>query len=422
MRILARSFEADLLHPVLAIVVTAAFTAESFAQAADRPWSRHVIDNAGRGADGTRWADVNGDGLLDVVTGWEESGEIRLRLHPPREKVHQAWPGIVVGKVASPEDAVLVDLDGDGAMDVVTSCEGQTNSLFVHWAPRDRARLLDAAAWQTEAIPAAKNREAWMFAVPAQIDGRRGGDLFVGSKNRGGKNGRSGSVSWLQAPKNPRDLAAWKLRPIRTAGWIMSLVAEDFDRDGDVDVLVSDRKGERRGVVWLENPGRESVESDGEWQEHAIGAAGEEVMFLDLADMNGDGRRDVVATSKPRNVFVFEQLADPRGKWKARRFELSGNLGRAKAIRAADIDLDGCLDLVFTCEGATGGKSGVSWFRADGDAWHQRDISGTGGEKFDLVDLIDLDGDGDLDAITCEERDNLGVIWYENPARAKRAE
>ena len=29
--------------------------------------------------------------------------------------------------------------------------------------------------------------------------------------------------------------------------------------------------------------------------------------------------------------------------------------------------------------------------------------------------LADLDGDGDLDAITCEEVDNLGVFWFENP-------
>ena len=30
---------------------------------------------------------------------------------------------------------------------------------------------------------------------------------------------------------------------------------------------------------------------------------------------------------------------------------------------------------------------------------------------------VDMDGDGDLDVLTCEERDNLGVIWYENPLR-----
>jgi len=31
--------------------------------------------------------------------------------------------------------------------------------------------------------------------------------------------------------------------------------------------------------------------------------------------------------------------------------------------------------------------------------------------------FADLDGDGAVDVITCEERDNLGVIWYENPSR-----
>jgi hypothetical protein len=30
--------------------------------------------------------------------------------------------------------------------------------------------------------------------------------------------------------------------------------------------------------------------------------------------------------------------------------------------------------------------------------------------------LSDLDEDGDLDAITSEQVEQLGVIWYENPA------
>ena len=47
------------------------------------------------------------------------------------------------------------------------------------------------------------------------------------------------------------------------------------------------------------------------------------------------------------------------------------------------------------------------------------DISGAPGIKFDLVRLLDLDGDGDLDVLTNEEqeaRTGLGVMWYENPA------
>ena len=42
-------------------------------------------------------------------------------------------------------------------------------------------------------------------------------------------------------------------------------------------------------------------------------------------------------------------------------------------------------------------------------------MGGQTGVKFDRIAPADLDGDGDMDLITCEERDQLGVIWYENP-------
>src|SRR4051812_2647080 len=91
-----------------------------------RAWARHIIDNDLTGADGVRLMDINGDGRPDVATGWEEGGTIRVCLHPGNERVKEKWPGVTVGKVASPEDAVFVDLDGDGNLDVVSSCEGKT--------------------------------------------------------------------------------------------------------------------------------------------------------------------------------------------------------------------------------------------------------------------------------------------------------
>ena len=46
------------------------------------PWARHVIDASEKGADGVRLADVNGDGLPDIATGWEQSGVVKAYLHP----------------------------------------------------------------------------------------------------------------------------------------------------------------------------------------------------------------------------------------------------------------------------------------------------------------------------------------------------
>src|SRR5262245_39481562 len=106
------------------------------------PWPRHTIDGASRGADGVRLADINGDGRLDITTGWEEGGVIRVYTHPGREKVREVWPAVTVGRVRTPEDAVFTDLDADGAIDVVSSCEGKERTIFFHWAPRNTARQL----------------------------------------------------------------------------------------------------------------------------------------------------------------------------------------------------------------------------------------------------------------------------------------
>jgi hypothetical protein len=372
-------------------------------EAPKAPWARHTIDGTSKGADGVRLADANGDGRPDLVTGWEEGGEVRLYLHPGREKAKEPWPRVTVGRVRSPEDAVLADLDGDGAMDAVSACEGSARSIFIHWAPRDRAKRLDPATWTTEALPASVDRQAWMFCVPVQLDGRHGPDLLCGGKNQGAE------VGWFEAPDDPRRAADWIWHPLSAAGWVMSLLPIDLDADGDLDVLLTDRKGPLRGVRWLENPGRPGAE----WKNRFIGGRDREVMFLERADLDGDGAADLVVAAKDAPVLLLRA----RGllAWEATEIPLPPGTGSGKAPGVADLDGDGKADLVLSCEHAEGEKQGVVALL--GPARTPADISGPAGTKFDLVRILDLDGDGDLDVLTCEEIENLGVVWYENPLK-----
>jgi len=102
------------------------------------------------------------------------------------------------------------------------------------------------------------------------------------------------------------------------------------------------------------------------------------------------------------------------------------NKERTASMGVGDIDNDGKPDLVHSFEKAKGEKEGIYWLSyknipIDSD-WQWHTISGPLGIKYDKIELVDLDGDGDLDVLTCEENygidsKGLGVIWYENPIK-----
>jgi len=387
---------------VLVLFLSASLVAED-------PWKRHTIDNSSRGADGVRVADVNGDGHPDFTTGWEEGGKVRVYLNPGPEKAKELWPAVTVGNVKSPEDAVFADLDGDGAVDVVSSCEGSTQTVFVHWAPQNADDYLKPDKWETAAFPATKKKTRWMFCLPMDVDGKNGIDLVLGSKQP------NAVVGWLESPSDPRKLGEWKWHPLYEAGWIMSLMKVDLTGDGQDDVLLTDRKGPTRGLVLLEHPGQDNA--TGEWLTHRLGGEEHEVMFLDHRKVPAPGWEIVVST-KDNNLLGFSRSDKPQ-QWTQVAIPAAKNTGTMKSVRWIDVDLDGRLDLIYSCENANGKLSGLVWLESTGDPtnWKRHEVSGPEGIKFDLLQLLDLDHDGDLDVVTCEERTNLGVIWYENPTR-----
>jgi hypothetical protein len=384
-------------------------------------WTRHAIDDTLRGADGVKLADFDGDGRLEIVTGWEEGGQTRVYLHPGRERVRQRWPNVTVGRTPSVEDAVPVDFNHDGSMDIVSLCEGDARSLFVHWGSHqgDPQAIVQPARWRQAAHPPELPRIQWMFA--AEAPGQAAGEvvLIAGGKGNGAVVGRL--TARREVAADGRELLSVTWQALSPAGWIMSIVPLDVDGDGDVDVLLSDRRGSLRGVRWLENPLPDG-DDGGPWKSRFIGGRDRKVMFLTVSDLDGDGLQDVLAATKPADLLWLRRVDASGTNWEAQELRFPPDSGTAKAVAVGDLDQDGVDDLVISCEQASGQKSGVWWFQrknakslAEGD-WHN--ISGPEGTKYDLVELIDLDADGDLDVLTCEESyqgRGLGVVWYENP-------
>lgn len=391
--------------PLLVLLIVWPQTTEVAAE--ERSWPRHTIDASSRGADGVRLADVNGDGRLDIATGWEEGGVIRIYRHPDRASVSQPWPFVTVGQVGSPEDAMFVDLNGDGAIDVISCCEGKTREIFLHLAPADPASYWDGGSWSTHPLTPGSEAQMWMFCVPLSTGDRP--TLIVGSKGKGASISRLTANLERPGPSNVR------LQRLTDAGWIMSLRTIDMDGDGDLDVIFSDRKGPTRGVGWLEHPDDPAQMN---WERHLIGGTDEEVMFLDVGDLTGDGAQEVVVATRSTGVLVFRRSVTS-DEWREQMIPMPTDCGSGKGVAIADVDLDGRSDLVISCEHSED-RHGLFWLsRASDDtagAWTFQPISGRAqGVKYDRIEMLDLDSDGDLDVLTCEERDNLGVIWFENP-------
>ena len=393
-------------------------------KAADRgtPWARHAIDSGMSGCDGVRLADVDNDGDLDLAVGWEQSGGTRLYFNPGTgPDVRDKWPAIDVGAAPNVEDAMIADIDADGRMDIVSCTEGSHRRIIVHFAPT-AGDYSNSSAWTVREFPEslAGNRR-WMFAIAMDVNEDGHLDIVAAGKSDDGK------VAWLEAPTlDKRDLGNWKFHEMSAAGWVMSVIEQDMDGDNDSDILVSDRNasGGLQGVRWLENPGTLGKLRE-PWTNRFVSDQGDKPDFIDLVDMDGDGDLDVIAPSKdPDRIDWHERLDESGLNWKEHEIAFPPNMGHSKGVRVGDINLDGQLDIVISCASAEAPLSGMVWLEYansvfDSD-WIDHEISGPEGSKFDRIELIDLDGDGDLDAMTTEENFGpeslgLGAIWYENP-------
>ncbi len=363
-------------------------------------WPQHIIDNQGDGADGVRFADINGDGLLDAVSGWEEAQQVRIYLHPGVADVTRKWPkAVIASNQGALEDACFHDIDDDGATDVI-SCAEANGRIAFHWGPTDAADLLTPAAWETAAVPATRGK-SWMFAVPAQIDGICGMDIVVG--------GKFGKLLWLRCPSDSRALDEWELHEIASGGdWTMSVHPRDMDGDGDLDIVWLSRKGGSPGVRVLFNPLPDGDPASA-WDVVRVGG-NEDAMLGAVVDMDNDGRLDILAPVRDAyTIQLYHQTSDNGRQWQL--YSIPVQSTAVKGVNAGDLDGDGAIDL------AVAYVARPEWRAHNGGVlstdWSPRTLSSTGG-KLDHVELYDVDRDGDLDYLTTCENGNQ-VVWYENP-------
>ncbi|WP_146412955.1 FG-GAP repeat domain-containing protein [Crateriforma conspicua] len=366
-------------------------------------WQRHTIDNSLVGADGVRLGDFNHDGRTDIVTGWEESGVVRLYLHPGAGPATQPWPALTIGHGDSVEDAFPIDVDGDRHLEVISCHEGKTRKVMLHRPNGNTSETIDVRnpnqdatkRWLSQTLSSLAS-EQWMFGHGIQLhDGRQA--VVFGSK------GRNASITLLRPTVGtPETIEQWTPQRLRDAGWIMSLRCVDIDQDGDDDIVYSDRKGPLRGVGWLEQP--DDLSGDSPWNDHILHQSDHEVMFL-----QADPNQLFVAT---RDGVWLRIDRNDDGTWHSRPFPNPAGVPHGKAIARLN---DGRLVMTANTLDDADPTPAIGIWISDPQHTSWSRLGTAQGAKFDRIECVDIDGDGDQDILTCEERFALGVVWYENP-------
>ena len=359
--------------------------------------------------DGVNVADINQDGHRDVIAGpfWYEGPALTVK--------HEIYPGVPIARAPSPSNSMFsfaYDFSGDGYPDILVL--GRVHKHPAYWYENPGAAASRQKHWNKHFVFERIRGESpafcdidqdgtpqlvchwegrWGFVFPdltqprqpwsfRPISEREDWPQFyhgtgVGDVNGDGYQDVIINDGWFEQPTES-NRSLWKFHrkkfsPLRGGA---QMFADDIDGDGDADV-VSSLHGHQWGLAWFEQTTNEPSfvlhQIMGDRSEEAkYGVAFSQPHALEIADINGDGRTDVVCgkrrwahgpagdiePSAPPVVYWFENTLDPQGKPKFVPHLIDAASGVGTQICVADINQDGRPDVL------TASKLGTFVFRS----------------------------------------------------------
>lgn len=291
--------------------------------------------------------DVNEDGWVDLICFDFPGKEVYWYENPAGAET--LWKRNLIDSIASNESPMMVDIDGNGKMDLVFGNE-----------------KLGQMAWTSSSV---KGKTVTWKRTPISQPNAKGVGMFShglgwGDINGDGRNDVMIIGGWWEAPKDFKT-SPWKFHEANLGYPCAQMLTYDFDKDGDADVVSS--SAHNYGLWWHEQVKDKNNEIS--FVRHLIDSTFSESHSLVLKDVNNDGLPDLITGKRffahqgggpggmePAVIYWFELLKDGKGKPVWVKHLIDDNSGVAIQFEAEDMNKDGLLDFVI------GNKNGVFYF------------------------------------------------------------
>ncbi len=418
--------------------------------------------------------DLDGDGLVDIVSAWNQSQPVQIHLQRRSASGARVFETVTLAAsvpAVSVSGLAVADFDLDGRPDIavmlkstlevgagcldseVPASGGLSGLIMIYLGPADATQVNQALAWTEAPIEASRlSGDGQDNGIPeeggftsmqmADIDLDGDTDLVVAWNSSCGEGGTADALLFTNlGGANVRD-SLW------TGGRIPNAVARgesikdvtlgDVDGDGDLDIIATFPTAGSMNVRWFRNPALDVEDlfhvSDGLWQTGTIGQVATQADTVATGDLDGDGLLDVVARSTAGRVIQWfkgtgnESATLPVANIQWQVFTLAEFVDRApQAVAVTDLTGDGRVEVVVAAGGALAwfdGTSGSSLFNqweanliidddASGLSTTDPSVSPTqiaGTTFINTIHVADIDGDGKNDMLVTLDRSGLSGL------------
>jgi hypothetical protein len=344
----------------------------------------------------TAIGDIDGDGRNDIVVhtwssrrGLEQDGRVTWYKNP-------SWQEFVIrdNDHLFGDGVIIVDLDGDGDNDVVTS-KGNDGVAEVWWFENQGGSF--DQPWPERLIATAEKGSETKDLEVDDIDHDGKLDVVVRTKHYL-------SIFFQETPDR---WTANRMENREREG----MTAADVDGDGDQDMIMNG--------FWRENPDNPREDT---WPEHVIdpqwftdvtGGWQDHSVMAGSGDINGDGRVDIVLGHSEKTGFhvTWYQSDNPTGGAEAWKKHPIHVVDYCHSVCVGDLDLDGDHDIVAGTLIRTDQPEIVVLInQGQGETWSSHTVASKSAYK---AKIGDVDGDGDLDIVTA-------LSWEEPPIQLLR--